>query len=99
MGRSGVLQNKSLHNQQELVHNFPSAFRADTNRVWLLLLLNLEWSTLNRRFGDALPQPFAVLRRDLLVKPAPVWVGRGGRLLLCSSMLQWLLFLFYSSLV
>lgn len=73
MGRSGVLQNKSL----QLVHNFPSTFRADTNRVWLLLLLNLDWSALNRRFGDALPQPFAVLRRDLLVKPAPVWVGRG----------------------
>lgn len=92
MGRGQeVIQNKS----REWVHSFSSAFPADSNGLWLLLRLNLEWSTSNGGFEDALPQPFAVLRRDLLVKRAPVRRGWGGRF----SSLQWLLFLLQSSFV
>lgn len=80
-----MTQNKSL----ESVHSFSSAFPADTNGLWLLLQLSLEWSVSNGGFEDALPQPFAVLHRDLLVKPAPVRRGLGGRF----SSLQRLLFL------
>lgn len=77
----GVLQNKSL----DLVHNFRSAFCADTNEIGLLLQFSFEWSIQN---GYLRVLCLSLLQCcDLLVKPVPIWHASGVRFSSCRSTL------------